>query len=46
MVNVVKPYKEIWPHNFPLTEIQAAVGWKYLDRVDQQNNLRKKGLLI
>ena len=45
MVNVVKPYKEVWPHNFPLTEIQAAVGWKYLDRVDQQNNLRKKRAL-
>ena len=42
MVNVVKPYKEIWPFNFPLTEIQAAVGWKYLDRIDEQNNLRKK----
>lgn len=45
MVNVVKPYKEIWPFNFPLTEIQAAVGWKYLDRIDEQNNLRKKRAL-
>ena len=45
MVNVVRPFEDHWPYNFPLTEIQSAIGWKYLDRLDERNSLRKERAL-
>ncbi|MCR9140713.1 MAG: DegT/DnrJ/EryC1/StrS family aminotransferase [bacterium] len=37
MVNVDEYLPGVWPYNFPLTEVQAALGVKVLDRLDQLN---------
>ncbi|MEQ9364446.1 MAG: DegT/DnrJ/EryC1/StrS family aminotransferase, partial [Leptospirales bacterium] len=42
MVNVDEYLPGVWPYNFPLTEVQAALGVKVLDRLDDLNTDRKK----
>lgn len=41
MVNVDEYLPGVWPYNFPLTEVQAALGVKVLDRLDELNESRK-----
>jgi perosamine synthetase len=31
----------VWPHNFPMTEVQAALGSKVLERLDGMNDERR-----
>ena len=40
MVNVCEDLKGVTPFNFPMTEIQACVGFYLLDRVKNLNNIR------
>ena len=45
MVNVFEDIKDVTPFNFPMTEIQACVGYHLLDRINGMNkkrNLRAK----
>lgn len=42
MSNVDLDIENVWPFNYSLTEVQAALGGKLLDRVDGLNNQRRK----
>lgn len=42
MVNVYEDLKGVTPFNFPMTEIQACVGFHLLDRVKNLNNMRNE----
>lgn len=42
MVNVDEYLPGVWPYNFPLNEVQAALGCKVLDRLDQLNAERRE----
>lgn len=42
MVNVYEDLKGVTPFNFPMTEIQACVGFHLLDRVKKLNNIRNE----
>ena len=42
MSNVDIDMKGVWPFNFSLSEVQAALGAKLLDRVDFLNNQRRE----
>ena len=42
MVNVYEDLKGVTPFNFPMTEIQACVGYHLLDRVKKLNSIRNK----
>lgn len=47
MVNVDEYLPGVWPYNFPLTEVQAALGAAVLDRVDELNAARRaRGLKL
>lgn len=40
MVNVYEDIKDVTPFNFPMTEVQACVGYNLLDRVNSLNKKR------
>ena len=40
MSNIIKPYKNYWPYNFCLGEIQCAVGTELIKRIDTLNKIR------
>ena len=42
MTNVYEDLKEVTPFNFPMTEIQACVGYHLLDRVKKLNKIRNQ----
>jgi perosamine synthetase len=42
MINVDADIEGVWPYNFSLTEIQAAVGEMLYDRLDELNKKRHK----
>ena len=42
MVNVYEDLKGVTPFNFPMTEIQACVGFHLLDRVKNLNSIRNE----
>ena len=41
MGNVDLDMEEVWPFNYPMTEVQAALGSKLLERLDELNNQRR-----
>lgn len=41
MGNVDRDMKGVWPFNYPMTEVQAALGSKLLERLDELNNQRR-----
>ena len=42
MIDVCEDIKGVVPFNFPMTEVQAALGIKLLDRIDKLNTVRQK----
>ena len=42
MSNIVSNELGYWPYNFSLGEVQSAVGYKLVDRIDKLNHERIK----
>jgi perosamine synthetase len=42
MGNVELDIEDVWPFNYPMTEVQAALGSKLLERLDELNRQRRE----